>query len=71
MHPKIPWGNDLIGNIVKGYNGTFDTIMEELNIRGHPHGVVQGWFLWPFNFDPVWLESCNGFTPKEDKATVD
>jgi len=22
------------------------------------HPVEKGWFLWPFNFDPVWLEFC-------------
>jgi hypothetical protein len=34
---------------------------KELNVTGHPHGIQNGWFNWPFNFDPVWLESCNGF----------
>jgi len=23
------------------------------------------WFIWPVNFDPVWLENCDGFEPKE------
>jgi len=36
-----------------------------LNVKGHPHGIKNGWFIWPFNFDPVWLENCDGFTPKE------
>ena len=34
-------------------------------VRGNPHGIKNGWFMWPYNFDPVWLESCNGFTQKE------
>jgi hypothetical protein len=25
------------------------------------HGINKGWFMWPINFDPVWLESCTGF----------
>lgn len=29
------------------------------------HGIRSGWFLWPFDFDPVWLVSCDGFQPKE------
>ena len=33
-----------------------------LKIKGNSHGIAKGWFNWPFNFDPVWLESCNGFT---------
>jgi hypothetical protein len=24
----------------------------------------NGWFCWPFNFDPVWLEACDGFKAK-------
>lgn len=29
-----------------------------------PLGIRNGWFLHPFNFDPVWLEECSGFAPK-------
>jgi hypothetical protein len=29
------------------------------------HGVKKGWFAWPFNFDPVWLITCDGFEPKQ------
>jgi hypothetical protein len=36
-----------------------------LSVYGNPHGIKNGWFAWPFNFDPVWLESCNGFEEKE------
>lgn len=37
-----------------------------LQVTGNPHGIRSGWFNWPMNFDPVWLQSCNGF---EAKAT--
>ena len=37
-----------------------------LGIRCDEHGYREGWFAWPFNFDPVWLEHCDGFEPKED-----
>lgn len=30
-------------------------------VTGNKHGISHGWFSWPFNFDPVWLESCDGF----------
>ena len=36
-----------------------------LNIRANAHGIRSGWFNWPFNFDPTWLESCDGFKAKE------
>jgi len=37
----------------------------ELNIKANPHGVKHGWFNFPFNFDPIWLENCDGFEKKE------
>jgi len=41
---------------------------KELNIKGNPHGIRSGWFNWPYNFDPVWLETCDGFTPIPPKS---
>jgi len=38
---------------------------KELNIKGNPTGIQRGWFNFPFNFDPVWLENCDGFKVKE------
>lgn len=35
---------------------------KNLSIKGNAHGIRKGWFSWPYNFDPVWLENCNGFT---------
>lgn len=32
-----------------------------MNVKGNEHGIRKGWFFFPLNFDPVWLESCNGF----------
>jgi hypothetical protein len=32
-----------------------------LNIKGNPHGIRKGWFNYPMNFDPTWLENCDGF----------
>ena len=39
-------------------------------VTGDAHGIRKGWFMHPFNFDPVWLTSCDGFSndPK-DKTT--
>ena len=34
---------------------------KSLNVTGSPHGVRHGWFNWPWNFDPIWLEQCDGF----------
>jgi len=35
----------------------------ELGIKANYHGIAMGWFNWPWDFDPVWLVSCNGFEP--------
>lgn len=43
----------------------FQAGAKKLNIKGNPHGIKKGWFIWPVNFDPVWLENCDGFTQKE------
>ena len=38
--------------------------MKNIEIKGDPHGIKMGWFIWPINFDPVWLTNCNGFEQK-------
>jgi hypothetical protein len=40
------------------------------HVTGHSHGIVHGWFWWPINFDPVWLISCDGFNPTDERAAV-
>ena len=37
---------------------------DALNIKANPHGARMGWFNWPYNFDPIWLEGCDGFEAK-------
>ena len=36
----------------------------EAHVEGDAHGQRSGWFMWPHNFDPVWLVSCDGFAGK-------
>lgn len=38
-----------------------------VEVEGDLHGIKKGWFFWPYNFDPVWLKSCNSFSPMKDK----
>ncbi len=35
-----------------------------LNIRASSHGVANGWFNFPYNFDPLWLKNCDGYGPR-------
>jgi hypothetical protein len=44
---------------------------EKLNIKADPHGVRNGWFMWPVNFDPVWLLNCDGFEEKENPPSTE
>ncbi len=37
---------------------------KDAKVKGNSHGIRSGWFSHPHNFDPVWLESCNGFEQK-------
>lgn len=39
---------------------------DQLQIRANFHGIKNGWFVWPVNFDPVWLEHCGGYTAKAE-----
>ena len=55
-HPK----NEPFVELVKFVAG----LPTELNIKADEHGVKSGWFLYPINFDPVWLENCEGYTKK-------
>jgi len=38
----------------------------EAKVVGHHHGINKGWFIWPVNFDPTWLISCDGFSDNPD-----
>ncbi len=39
-----------------------------LGIKANFHGIKNGWFVWPVNFDPVWLEHCDGFAAKTERT---
>lgn len=35
------------------------------NMTGYKHGISNGWFYYPFLFDPVWkTKDCDNFTKK-------
>lgn len=38
----------------------------KIKVKGNAQGIRRGWFNWPYNFDPVWLESCDGFKSKTE-----
>ena len=32
-----------------------------LHVVASLHGFKQGWAFWPLLFDPIWIQSCDGF----------
>ena len=59
-HPEV--GEvDMFMGLVKILQGEMLPAMEKLNIKGNLTGIRGGWFYWPVNFDPTWLENCEGF----------
>jgi hypothetical protein len=38
---------------------------EPLNVTANAHGIAKGWFVWPVDFDPVWLNTCDGYERRE------
>jgi len=55
-HPKA------VDTFVQLHTGKYRN--STLKVVGNDHGVKKGWFLWPLNFDPIWLEECDGFENK-------
>ena len=43
---------------------SLETSDKSFSIEGNPHGIKNGWFVWPIDFDPVWVETCTGFEQK-------
>jgi len=38
---------------------------------GNPHGVRNGWFIFPLNYDPTWMiGECLSFAEKPDPNMV-
>ena len=44
------------------------TAAATLGIKAAEQGIRNGWFVWPVNFDPTWLEECRGFIAKSKTA---
>ena len=35
-------------------------------MTGDPHGIRMGWFMYPWNFDPIWrTKECDNFAGKD------
>lgn len=36
------------------------------NVVISKHGFENGWAQYPINFDPIWINSCDGYSEKEE-----
>lgn len=43
---------------------------QRLVVVAHPYGVRNGFFSWPWNFDPIWLRECSGFEARAEAEVV-
>lgn len=67
-HPGIDKVDPLI-ELASMLGGGMPPMRNTLNVKGEPHGIRNGWFSWPLNFDPTWLLSCDGFESKSATPT--
>lgn len=69
-HPSVKKSkvddNPILG-IASILGGMPPLAVKGIKVEGNIQGIRGGWFMWPLNFDPVWLISCNGFK-KQKKA---
>ena len=63
IHSACAYPGNKIG-ILDMFMQTSDN-RKKLNIKADPIGIKNGWFMWPVNFDPAWLENCDGFEAKD------
>ena len=70
-HPKVTAAkDDPLKNIMAIFAsvGRVGPVVAEefldLGVVLDPHGVKNGWCNFPWDFDPIWIKSCEGFEKK-------
>lgn len=46
-------------------------VKEDAHVNLNNHGVKNGWALYPFNMDPIWVEDCDSYVNKVTKVFQD
>ena len=67
VHPKVLEAIDMghpLARLISLLGGS--PVATKLKVKLNPVGVRNGWANHPFNFDPVWVEECEGFERKEE-----
>lgn len=60
-HPLVKQSTNVFSALADMLGGKNVEAQLKLNILADPAGIRRGWFMWPANFDPVWLRNCDGF----------
>ncbi len=43
----------------------------DAEMTGNEHGIKNGWFMYPFNFDPTWkTKLCSNFEKQSNSVSV-
>lgn len=67
VHPKINDVDRILTPIMLFSGNQSSPAMKRLNVMGDATGIRHGWFSWPLNFDPAWLQTCDGFESKGEQ----
>lgn len=42
----------------------------DVSMTGDPHGIRNGWFLYPLLFDPIWAtKECDNYSPTSEATS--
>lgn len=48
-------------------NAHIQCVNPDMKMTGDPHGIRNGWFMYPILFDPTWMtKRCDNYSPKSD-----
>jgi len=52
-------------------NAHIECVKPDVDMIGNQHGIENGWFFYPFLFDPRWKEKiCNNYENTESVEAV-
>jgi hypothetical protein len=62
IHPLIHLDDPLADLLsITGHGPPDRFLMSLLDVSAEQHGIENGYFCFPYNFDPTWLINCGGF----------
>jgi len=67
VHPKVTEAVDMENPLIRMISllGGGAPVTTKLRVKLNPHGVQNGWCNFPVNFDPIWIEECEGFEEED------